>query len=151
MSGLGIRFVALCALVLAPALAMAGSDMYLKIEGVEGESRVVHCADGACLVDSLAPGKYSVLISDAEGKVVPSDIKLTYSVTSPRDSATGQASGKRMHKPLTISKEWGRGATPTNEITIEEAGTQLVIGDSDAAVEAAQAKITKSRSNIQNN
>ena len=30
-----------------------------------------------------------------------------HSVKSPRDSASGQASGKRMHKPLTIIKEWG--------------------------------------------
>ena len=28
-------------------------------------------------------------------------------VVSPRDMATGQASGKRMHKPMTIYKEWG--------------------------------------------
>jgi hypothetical protein len=30
-----------------------------------------------------------------------------YSVKSPRDSASGQATGKRMHKPFTITKEWG--------------------------------------------
>jgi type VI secretion system secreted protein Hcp len=28
-------------------------------------------------------------------------------VQSPRDAATGQASGKRQHQPLTITKEWG--------------------------------------------
>ena len=30
-----------------------------------------------------------------------------YDVKAPRDVATGQASGKRMHKPFTITKEWG--------------------------------------------
>lgn len=30
-----------------------------------------------------------------------------HEVKSPRDAATGQASGKRMHKPFTIVKEWG--------------------------------------------
>ena len=30
-----------------------------------------------------------------------------YDVKAPRDVATGQASGKRMHKPFTIIKEWG--------------------------------------------
>ena len=30
-----------------------------------------------------------------------------YTVKSPRDAASGQASGKRMHKPFTITKEWG--------------------------------------------
>ena len=34
-----------------------------------------------------------------------------YQVTGPRDAASGQASGKRMHKPFTIVKEWGA-ATP---------------------------------------
>jgi|SRR6516225_5127743 type VI secretion system secreted protein Hcp len=30
-----------------------------------------------------------------------------YGVTSPRDAATGQAKGKRQHKPIVITKEWG--------------------------------------------
>jgi type VI secretion system secreted protein Hcp len=32
---------------------------------------------------------------------------LTYEVISPRDPATGLPTGKRQHKPLTITKEWG--------------------------------------------
>lgn len=34
---------------------------------------------------------------------------LTYNheITSPRDVATGQASGKRQHGPITFTKEWG--------------------------------------------
>jgi len=32
---------------------------------------------------------------------------FSYGVKSPHDAATGQASGKRQHKPLTIVKEWG--------------------------------------------
>ena len=38
-------------------------------------------------------------------------LAFEYSVSSPRDSATGQASGKRQHKPVRIVKEWGA-ATP---------------------------------------
>jgi type VI secretion system secreted protein Hcp len=34
-----------------------------------------------------------------------------YAVQSPRDAATGQARGKRQHKPIVITKEWGA-ATP---------------------------------------
>jgi type VI secretion system secreted protein Hcp len=30
-----------------------------------------------------------------------------YGLVSPRDPATGQASGKRQHKPVVITKEWG--------------------------------------------
>jgi len=32
---------------------------------------------------------------------------FSYEITSPRDPATGQASGKRQHQPLTIIGPWG--------------------------------------------
>jgi type VI secretion system secreted protein Hcp len=32
---------------------------------------------------------------------------FSYGVQSPRDLASGQASGKRQHKPVTVFKEWG--------------------------------------------
>jgi type VI secretion system secreted protein Hcp len=38
-------------------------------------------------------------------------LSCSYSVQSPRDAATGQASGKRVHKPVQIVAEWGT-ATP---------------------------------------
>jgi type VI secretion system secreted protein Hcp len=49
---------------------------------------------------------------------------LTFSseVTSPRDVATGQATGKRSHSPITFTKQWGAAspqlfqAAVTNEI-----------------------------------
>jgi len=34
-------------------------------------------------------------------------LAFDYSVISPRDAVTGQASAKRMHKPVRIVKEWG--------------------------------------------
>jgi type VI secretion system secreted protein Hcp len=47
---------------------------------------------------------------------------FSYEVQSPRDQATGQASGKRQHKPIVLTKEWGA-STPqifqalvTNEV-----------------------------------
>jgi type VI secretion system secreted protein Hcp len=33
-------------------------------------------------------------------------VRFYAETTSPRDAATGQASGKRQHKPITITKEW---------------------------------------------
>jgi type VI secretion system secreted protein Hcp len=49
-------------------------------------------------------------------------LALDYEVKTPRDSATGQPSGKRQHLPLSVVKEWGA-ATPqlfqalvTNEV-----------------------------------
>jgi len=49
-------------------------------------------------------------------------VKFYYEVKSPRDVATGQASGKRQHRPITITKEWGAAspqifqALTTNEV-----------------------------------
>ena len=114
-------------------------------------SSIVRCTDGACVVPPLSAGKYSVLVCDAEGSIVPTDIKLDYAVVSPRDHTSGQSSGKRVHSDITISKRTVAGDKPGNQITIDVAGSQLAIGISDDAVEAARAKITKSRSNIQNN
>jgi len=34
-------------------------------------------------------------------------LSIQYAVASPRDASTGQATGKRQHKPLSIVKEWG--------------------------------------------
>jgi hypothetical protein len=142
---------ALCAAMLLPALAFAASDFYLQIKDAKGEARVVQCPAGACVVDGLAQGQYSVFVCDAQGKVIPSTLNLDYTVVSPRDAATGQASGKRMHKPLLITMQLGRSAPPQNTITLDETGVHLVIGVSPQAVDAAVAKIGKSRSNIQNN
>jgi type VI secretion system secreted protein Hcp len=36
-----------------------------------------------------------------------SGLSFHYEVGSPRDLATGQASGKRQHKPITVTTEWG--------------------------------------------
>jgi hypothetical protein len=143
--------LALAIALLLPVMASAAADYYLKIEGVKGESRVVRCSDGACVVDQLAPGSYKVLVCDAQGKVIPSEARFEYTVVAPRDRASGMATGKRMHKPMTITKEWGRSAAPTNSIAIDEPGVQVVIGVDAAAVDAAVARIGKSRSNIQNN
>ncbi len=52
-------------------------------------------------------------------------LSFGYEVLSPRDVATGQASGKRQHKPIQFTKEWGA-ASPqlltalcTNEVLDE--------------------------------
>lgn len=56
----------------------------------------------------------------AGGKIVAKG--FTSEVSAPRDAASGLATGKRMHKPFTITKEWGTAspqflhALQTNEI-----------------------------------
>ena len=49
-------------------------------------------------------------------------LAFSYEVTSPRDVATGQASGRRQHGPVTFVKAWGAAspqlfqALTTNEV-----------------------------------
>jgi hypothetical protein len=111
------------------------------------------------------------LPDDAYLKLVCSDGKLrqaSYEV-KPRDSASGMASGKRMHKPLTVVKEWGAASPqlmalkPTydvkslkgNERVAGESWTELSLANTDGlcgAAEAAAAAVikTKTKSNQSN-
>jgi hypothetical protein len=55
----------------------------------------------------------AVAQSDANAKKeqAPSPAPVASSTASPRDTATGQSSGKRMHKPITVTAEVGLDAT----------------------------------------
>jgi hypothetical protein len=118
-------------------------NMYLNITGASGKSQIVQikCPDGSCAtsVTGLTPGKYTFALCDAQGYLMKAkekanqtkcSVSFTYTVTGPRDLATGQASGtvvsttttdgssvsaprdiatghttgKRQHSPLTIQK-----------------------------------------------
>lgn len=151
MKNFKIKFFTLCVLLLLPTIAWAASDFYLKLGDVKGEFRTVKCTNGVCVVPALEAGDYTVQVSDARGKVSMQDMSLMYSVVGPRDSASGMATGKRQHQSLTISKTLDRETAPGNVIAIDEAGSQVAIGTTDANVDAGLAKISKSRSNIQNN
>ena len=108
---------------------------------------------------------------DAYLKLACADGQLTqawYQVKSPRDAASGMASGKRTHKPVTFVKEWGPATPqlsalrPTYDVKMAK-GARLSASDDwapislantdglCAAAEAAKKTITKTSSNIQNN
>src|SRR5260221_8493409 len=59
-------------------------------------------------------------LANAKGKI--EGLTFSSEVASPRDVATGQASGKRIHSPITFTKQWGAAspqlfqAAVTNEI-----------------------------------
>jgi hypothetical protein len=96
-------------------------------------------------------------------------LKEAHYIISPRDLATGQASGKRMHKPVTFVKEWGAASPqlsqmkPTYDVkTLKGARTAaasdgwrpISLSASDglcAATWAAAKSVVKSKSNITNN
>lgn len=158
-------------LLTSAAAGAASADFYLKIDGVGSDA-----ASGAHYL--------RVHGGDLDGDGVPDDgvIKLactgaaiesayySHTVSSPRDVATGQSSGKRMHKPMTIVKEWGAASPqlmamkPSYDVKkVEGTGARaapegpdwvpisLTNADGLCTETAAAAKITKSRSNIQNN
>lgn len=108
--------------------AFAALNGYLKIEGKKGVSKIVRCMDETCSVDGLDAGTYTITLCDAKGipHVMESSgkISFTYDIKSPRDVATGQASGKRMHKPILITKEFDK-TKPDNMITIVDNGSSI--------------------------
>ena len=149
----------------ASSVATASSaDYYLQIKGVA-------VAGGYTYLDVRSTG-------DLDGDGLPDDavVRLQcagstleaadYSV-KPRDAASGQASGKRMHKPVTFVKEWsattpqlarsrpGYNIKELKGAKTTQSGDWTSITLSDAATLCADAaaalKVTKSRSNIQNN
>jgi type VI secretion system secreted protein Hcp len=58
-------------------------------------------------IDGQKQGKFGAEKSaGARGKNKIQGIKFLLETVSPRDASTGQASGKRMHKPIVFTKEW---------------------------------------------
>jgi hypothetical protein len=83
--------------------AFSASDIHLQIKNSKGSSQVVSCPNGACVVPSLVADTYTVSVVDAQGKSVSVSSAMSCDVKSPRDSASGLATGKRQHKPIHIS------------------------------------------------
>ena len=164
------------ALIAAAAVApgdgktMALDDWHaMTIYGVAGDGSgptylQVHAGDldGDGIADDAV-----VRLTCATGKL--SAAHFLHEVKSPRDAASGMASGKRMHKPVTITKEWGpappmlTAMKPTYDVKkVEGTGARLAadgwapmtLSNADGlcpAAETAAKRATKTRSNIQNN
>ncbi len=101
---------AMLALLGASTLASAAAPTKINIQGVLRET------PGGPIFLKVAAGDV-----DGDGISDEAVIKLIcvggeleqalYTVKGPRDSASGQATGKRQHGPVTFVKEWGA-ATP---------------------------------------
>jgi hypothetical protein len=156
-------------LLMATAGIAASADYYLKFDAVGRDPGgptylKAHSSadlDGDGLADDLV-----IRMDCTAGALHTADFR----VTGPRDAASGQPSGKRMHKPFTIVKEWGP-ATPqlmamktgydVKKVEGTGAGAKTMAEDSwnpmnlanseELCAAAAAARLTKSRSNIQNN
>jgi hypothetical protein len=151
-----------------PAVA-ASADYYLKFDAVgrdPGGPTYLKAHSSADLDGDGLADDVVIRMDCTAGTLHSAD----YRVTGPRDAASGQATGKRMHKPFTIVKEWGA-ATPQlmalktgydikkvegtgarAKATMEDSWNPISLSNSEElCAAAATAKVTKTRSNIQNN
>ena len=162
------KILIIAALLCASSAAGAASaDYYLKIEAVSRPTvagpiylKVSDFRDTDSDGDTI-PDEAILRLNCAGGKLRAAH----YNVKSPRDSASGMASGKRTHHPVTFVKEWGP-STPqlralkvgydlksNTKARVTSDGWQMVsLTNADGLCAAAQnGVVTKSRSNIQNN
>jgi hypothetical protein len=113
---------------LAPISAFAAGDAFIKISDIKGESRVVACPAGDCVVTGLAVGSYQVQVCDEKGAPVDAEgIDLTQAIVGLRDASTGMPTGRRMHKPMTLTKDIDKSSPKLYGLVITEAGSQVSI------------------------
>ncbi len=154
-------------LLLASAASAASADYYLKIDavGMNISGPTYLKAHSSADLDGDGRADNVVIRMECAAGVMHT---AAYRVTGPRDSASGQASGKRTHKPVTFVKEWGPATPQLREMKagydvkkVEGTGAKTMNVDSwhqmslsnseELCAAAAAARLTKSRSNIQNN
>jgi len=159
-----LTFLLLAAAAAAPGdgKTMAMDDWHaLAVTGVDPSGTYLQVHAGDLDGDGL-PEVAVVKLTCAAGKLTGASY-----IVSPRDSATGQASGKRQHKPVTFVKEWGAASPqlmalkPTYNIkelksarTAADGWTAVSLSSAEGlcdATQAAAATIVKSKSNITNN
>jgi len=157
-----LTLLLLAAAAAPDAKTMAMDDWQtLAITGVAGES-------GGPLYLRVQAGDLDGdgKADDAVMKLVCAAGKLTDAsyVVSPRDMATGMASGKRQYAPVKFVKEWGAASPDLQKMkpqynvknmkTARMAGdgwTAITLSSADGLCGAAQAAVVKSKSNITNN
>jgi hypothetical protein len=160
-----LAFLLFAATAAPDGKTMAMDDWHaLAITGVAGEVGgplylQVHAGD---LDGDGVPDDAVVKLVCAAGKVT----NASYIVT-PRDAASGMATGKRQYAPVTFVKEWGAASPqlsaikPTYEVKamkgnerMADGWTAIALNNSDGlcgAAHAAAAAVVKSKSNITNN
>jgi hypothetical protein len=117
--------------------AFSASDIHLQIKSSKGSSQVLSCPNGACVVPSLVADTYTFSIVDAQGKPVSVSSPMSCDVKSPRDSASGLATGKRQHQPIHISSELSSSSVVVAQ---DESNLAITCSSSGAAVSATAAK-----------
>jgi type VI protein secretion system component Hcp len=101
-----VSLAVLCGGLMAGTTAMAASDYYLKLGGIQGESTErVQASSGEVLSWSWGASNASSAVAGSgagAGKASMSDLSATAPAAPPRDAASGMATGKRQHKPVAM-------------------------------------------------
>lgn len=121
------------AATLISSSSFAALNSYLQIKGSKGSSQIVSCPNGVCTIPSLVADTYTVSLVDAQGKPVSTSDTMSCAIKSPRDSASGLATGKRMHKPFVFTKELSSTSVPVAQ---DETNLSITCSSS-AAVDTA--------------
>jgi hypothetical protein len=161
------RMIAGGLLIAATSTAAAGADYYLQIKGVGRDA-----ATGPIYLQATGDLDGDGVGDEAIVRLVCGGGELRsveYNVKSPRDAASGLATGKRTHKPVTFVKEWGPATPqlmamkPTYDVKkvegtgaktmAEDSWHQMSLANAGGLCPAAEAAVQafRSRSNIQNN
>jgi len=124
-----------------------GGPLYLRVQAGDLDG------DGA-------PDEAAVGLTCTAGKVTDASYVVT-----PRDSASGMATGKRQHAPVRITKEWNAASPQLSAMKpqydvkklkgnerLADGWTRISLANTDGLCGAAEAgTIVKSKSNITNN
>lgn len=149
------------ALLLAPTSAHAASDYLLELDGIRGESKtsieLASWSFGASNPTSVGASGMSGGRSAALSAPLAADGSVR--VTTPRDAQSGQSSGQRTacaggkHFPTAIlsSRRSAWALTDVVITTCDAGGFSFTYRTATPAPVPEAMKVTKSRSNIQNN
>ena len=123
--------VVVSGVLLAATASLAASDYYLKIEGVDGE------AYSRTKAETIELQSWSFGASQA-------------GVVSPRDAASGLATGKRQHKPVTVLSPASVDAKAAAPADGEIQTITLVVPEPGNAATAELSRICASGKHIKN-
>ncbi|PUA27604.1 MAG: hypothetical protein B0W54_13670 [Cellvibrio sp. 79] len=146
-----MKVIRLSSVVLSVLLSVnaVAADMFIKVSDSNGASRIVSCPSGVCTLNEVSSGSYQVQVCDEKGNAVSSSVSLSHSIKSPRDSASGLATGKRMHKPMTITKSLDKSSPQLFSLVVSETGSQVVIESSQEVSAPVAAPVSGGKVNVQ--
>jgi len=158
-----LTFLLLAVVASPDGKTMALDDWHaMAITGVTGETGgpLYLRVQAGDLDGDGAPDEAAVELTCTAGKVTDASYVVT-----PRDSASGMATGKRQHAPVRITKEWNAASPQLSAMKpqydvkklkgnerLADGWTRISLANTDGLCGAAEAgTVVKSKSNITNN